>query len=495
MPALLGNWRSGSGPLATRLAQAIEEAAYRGELAKGWSLPSERSLADVLGLSRSTVVRAMEQLVEHGTVRRAQGAGTYIATPPQERVFAAIPPPLRAYYKHGATIAPSLAAAVFPTSDDLPPAALTLDSADFATLGNSASGYNIPGLPTTRQAVADLLTGSRFPTSPDSVILTTGATQALSMVFDLLLRSGDVVVVDAPTYPTTVDLLRRAGVQIIAAKNTTSGGVDTANLAHTALKMRATMAVVITTCNVATGATINAAARAPLVELAQKGVIVVDDLTLADYHRNEPPPHLGALQDHRNIISVGSFNKIYWGGLRAGWIRCHDSMMESLTWMKAKSDFGNSVPTQLILRKLLAHHAEITSTRRAQVRARAWQARTFLAEHLPDWTIEGTNQGPSLWVRLPVRDSAEFVAFAYKRNISTGYGGSYRSDGRGSPHIRLTLTADDHTFNTGLDQLHTAWVEFSPNRASPNRSAAPMLNRPKGTPAPPGNAVRRRRPH
>jgi len=141
MPALLGNWRSGIGPLATRLARAIEDAAYRGELAEGWSLPSERSLADVLDLSRSTVVRAMDQLAEHGTVRRAQGAGTFIATPPQQRAVAAIPPPLRAYYKHGATIAPSLAAAVFPTSDDLPQDALALNAEDFAALGNFGSGY------------------------------------------------------------------------------------------------------------------------------------------------------------------------------------------------------------------------------------------------------------------------------------------------------------------------------------------------------------------
>jgi len=157
-------------------------------------------------------------------------------------------------------------------------------------------------------------------------------------------------------------------------------------------------------------------------------------------------------------------------------------MIESLTWMKARSDFGNSIPTQLILRKLLAHHTEIATARRAQVRARARQAHTFLAEHLTDWTIQGTHQGPSLWIRLPVRDSAEFVAFAYKRNVSTGYGGIYRSDGRGSPHIRLTLTADDHTFELGLDRLYTAWTEFD---------AKPHASRPirgTGTQPPSGNS-------
>nr|WSY48848.1 PLP-dependent aminotransferase family protein [Streptomyces sp. NBC_00886] len=463
MSELLGNWRAGGGPLAARLACAIEDAVRRNELAGGVALPSERRLAAMLDLSRSTVIRAFELLTERGTVRRIQGSGTFIADLPPERIPDQLPPPLRTYYRAGSLVTPNLAAAVFPSARDLPLDALTFGVMDLPATDDSASGYAIPGLPSTRRAVAESLTATRFPTDPDSIIMTTGATQALSLVFDLMLTSEDVVVVDTPTYPTTLDMLRRRGVRIASAR-TSTGTVDTSALARTALRLKAKMVVVISTCNPATGATLPEANRAPLVELAHNGIMIVDDHTLADYHRGEPPHPLAALHDHRNIITVGSYNKLYWGGLRLGWLRSHSAMTESLTWVKAKTDFGNSVPSQALLRKLLPHHASIAAMRRRQVHERAIDVRSSLSDHLPDWSVEGTAQGPSMWIRLPLRDTAEFVSFAYRRNVSVGYGGTYRSDGGRSSHIRLTLTSDPDVIAAGLVDLRTAWQAFGSQR-------------------------------
>lgn len=461
---LLGNWRADGGPLAARLAQAIEDAVRRNELAEGTALPPERRLADALDLGRSTVVRALELLAERGVVRRVQGSGTFIATPPPERVPDRLPPPLRTYYRAaGALAAPNLAAAVFPSARDLPADALTFGPADLPTTDDPASGYTIPGLPSTRRAVAASLTATGLPTDPDSVIMTTGATQALSLVFDLMLTSEDIVVVDTPTYPTTLDMLRRHGVRIVSAR-TGTGPVDTSALTRTALRTAAKMVVVISTCNPATGSTLSEADRAPLLELAQHGIVVVDDHTLADYHRGEPPRPLAAVHDHRNIITVGSYNKLYWGGLRVGWLRSHRAMTESLTWVKAKTDFGGSVPSQALLRKLLPHHASIAAMRRRQVYERALDVRRFLSDQMPDWTVEGADQGPSLWIRLPVRDTADFVSHAYRRDICVGYGGTYRSDGGRSSHIRLTLTADPDVITAGLAELRTAWRAFGSRR-------------------------------
>jgi DNA-binding GntR family transcriptional regulator len=79
MPALLGEWRNGAGPLAQRLADAVEHAVERGELLEGWALPSERTLAAVLDISRSTMLRGMELLAKRGVVRRVHGSGTFVA--------------------------------------------------------------------------------------------------------------------------------------------------------------------------------------------------------------------------------------------------------------------------------------------------------------------------------------------------------------------------------------------------------------------------------
>jgi hypothetical protein len=230
------------------------------------------------------------------------------------------------------------------------------------------------------------------------------------------------------------------------------------------MKARAKMAVVMSTCNVATGHSATPAARHALVRLAQGGITVVDDHTLADYHPVPQPQPLAALGEQRNIITVGSFNKIYWGGLRMGWIRSHPSLVQSLIRTKAKTDAGSSVPSQIILAKLLPHHDAIAEERRTQVERRAASTRDFVGRELQDWAIEGAGHGPSMWIRLPVRDSGEFVAFSYRNGTAVGYGGMYRSDGRASQHIRLTLTSGDDEVAKGLAGLRAAWSAFPGRR-------------------------------
>ena len=126
MPALLGEWRTGAGSLAQRLADAVDQAVERGELVEGWTLPAERGLSSALDISRSTTVRAMELLRQRGTVRRVQGAGTYVAGRPATTRRASLPPGLRARYRLGSSTDPGIAAAAVPSASDLPSEALTL---------------------------------------------------------------------------------------------------------------------------------------------------------------------------------------------------------------------------------------------------------------------------------------------------------------------------------------------------------------------------------
>ncbi|MGW4728167.1 aminotransferase-like domain-containing protein [Streptomyces shenzhenensis] len=468
MPALLGEWRNGAGSLAERLAHAIEYAIGRNELLEGWLLPSERNLATVLDISRSTTVRGMELLAERGVVRRVQGAGTYVAGLPKGPTRTAMPPGLRAKYRLGTATDPGIAYATPPSPADLPAAALTLTAADLLDVhqNGAGSGYAIAGLDIARTAIAETLSRCGLPATPEALLVTTGATQSLSLVFEMLLTPGDVVIVDSPSYPTTLDLLRRTGVRIVPVR-TGDAMVGTDAVVRMARKTQAKMVVVMATCNVATGRSMTDAQQAALAQLAQSGVLVVDDRTLADYH--PAPTALGALTDHRNVITVGSFNKIYWGGLRIGWVRPHRSLVEALVRVKSRADAGSSVPSQILLTKLLPHHDAIVAHRRAEVERRTLLSSAFIRDELPDWRIEGAGIGPSQWIRLPVRDTAEFVGFAYERGTTVGYGGMYRSDGRPSAHLRVTLTSDDHHIMTALQNLRDAWSAFPAGRGRRRR--------------------------
>lgn len=467
IPELLGEWRNGTGSLAERLAVAIEQAVERGELLQHWRLPSERDLASVLGISRSTTVRSMEILAERGAIQRVHGSGTFVAGTRYPTRISSLPPSLRLKYQVGSNTDPGMISATVPSPVDLPSEALSLTAAELweAVPGGegSGSGYNLAGMAETRRAIAGMLTGRGLPTMPENLIITTGATQSLSLIFEQVLTPGDLVVVESPSYPTTLDMLRRVGAQIVPVR-TGDGSVDAHGLARVAARSRAKMIVVMAGCNVATGHSADNALRESLVDLAHRGVMIVDDHTLGDYNPNLSAGPVAAAGDHRNMVTVGSFNKIYWGGLRIGWLRSHPSLVQSLIRAKSKTDAGSSVPSQVILTKLLRHHEQIVEVRRSQVDRRAAHGRAFLEQALPTWQLEGARVGPSLWVRLPIRDSAEFVTFAYNHGTAIGYGGMYRSDGRASPHVRLTLTSGDAEVAQGLENLRVAWSAFPGKR-------------------------------
>src|SRR5262249_16689928 len=71
-----GRFADGPGPLYRRLAQAIADAAERGDLEPGAPLPAERVLAGLLGVSRTTAVAAYAELQERGVIERRRGSGT-----------------------------------------------------------------------------------------------------------------------------------------------------------------------------------------------------------------------------------------------------------------------------------------------------------------------------------------------------------------------------------------------------------------------------------
>ena len=72
---ILGSWAHGDAPLNEQLAGAVAARVRTGDLAPGDWLPSERDLAALLGISRTTVVSAYERLRTDGVIRSRRGSG------------------------------------------------------------------------------------------------------------------------------------------------------------------------------------------------------------------------------------------------------------------------------------------------------------------------------------------------------------------------------------------------------------------------------------
>src|SRR5262249_7894078 len=77
----------------------------------------------------------------------------------------------------------------------------------------------------------------------------------------------------------------------------------------------------------------------------------------------EPPPPVAASAPDASILSVGSLSKLFWAGVRVGWIRAPEPIVAPLARLKAVADLGGSLPAQVIASRLLASYEDIRRDR------------------------------------------------------------------------------------------------------------------------------------
>jgi len=222
--SLVGDFTSGPGPLYTRLARSLESAIERGALPPGTRLPPERPLAESLGVSRTTVVLAYGRLREAGLVESRQGSGTFVprrsptptrrpARESQGRSFLVDSVTRAAAEEPADTI--SFMGACLPAGDGELVAAWEDARADIESLARHA-GYSAQGLPALRRAIASDFERRGLPTSPDEVLITGGAQQAIDLVTRLLVRPGAAVALEDPTYLGAIDAIGLAGARRVS---------------------------------------------------------------------------------------------------------------------------------------------------------------------------------------------------------------------------------------------------------------------------------------
>jgi DNA-binding transcriptional MocR family regulator len=264
----IGAWTKRPGPRYERLAGAIGDLIARESSPPGCRLPPERELAALLGVSRGTVVAAYGALAERGVVTRRQGSGTRVAGEP-----APAPPdaPRHLYAHFGRFLgapAPQVDLAFgAPYVDDL---VWQLQSrvADVMRGGAPLHGYAPLGLPALREGIAARMTADGTPTESDQVLITPGAQGALALLTGTLVRPGDRVVVEAPTYPGAVELFSRAGASIVALPRDHTGPRPD-DLRHALSAMGAAFVFLIPTCHNPTGTVMHEQRRRELLRVCQ----------------------------------------------------------------------------------------------------------------------------------------------------------------------------------------------------------------------------------
>lgn len=463
--AHLGAWAEGSGRLHERLSRGIGSVIERGELPGDTLLPTERELAAVLGVSRTTVVSAYNALKRDGRLVSRQGRGTWIpaamsaaragsTTPVTTELFGTM------LGDHTGTI--DLTTACPPANPVLERTIREWGVGDLtATLGGR--GYLPAGVPELRAAVAGHLGDHGLPTQPEQIVITTGGHQAISLAVSLLVRPDAAVITEDPTYPGALDILRARGARVIGLPMD-DAGIVVDGMGAAVAEHRPSLIYLVPSFHNPTGTVLDPERGALIADLSRRtGVPVLEDEILRDIwiQGRRPGPFLAAHEPDAPILTVGSLSKTIWGGLRLGWIRGPRSLAERLTRARLLADLGGSIVVQSLATHLIPHIDEAAEVRRATVRHAAGVAAAALDAHLPEWAHRSPQGGAALWLRMPWGDARSFAQLCHRFGVSVLPGAVMSTNGGHGDRLRVSLLGPADELHEGIARMAAAWHAYN----------------------------------
>ena len=389
--------RDGPGPLHRQLEHELREAIRSGRLAADATLPSTRSLAAELGVSRGVTVEAYEQLAAEGYLVTRPGAAARVAT-------CALPTAEREQSR--AATAPALHVDLRPGRPDLDlfPREAWLRSMRkvLSTAPSHSLGYlDGRGVPELREVLASYLGRVRGTSSrADDVVITAGFTQGLGLVAAVLAAAGvRRVAVEDPTLPESRLVIEDAGAEAVTVP------VDEAGLRVDLLAETDVGAVVVTPAHhYPTGAVLAADRRAALLEWARRtSALIVEDDYDAEFRYDRQP--VGALQGLApdRVVYAGTTSKVLAPGLRLGWLVAPPELAPSLAEAKLRADLGSPAIEQLCFADFVDRGELGRHLRRMRpvYRDRRDALLRALRQHLPELTPVGASAGLHVLCWLP----------------------------------------------------------------------------------------------
>jgi DNA-binding transcriptional MocR family regulator len=460
----LGRWSAGRGPLHLLLARRLRELVEAGELAAGARLPPERELARRLAVGRSTLVAAYELLRQEGCLTRRQGSGTWVASVGTDDrrpgVEATAHPMFLSFLEPPDGVLQMACAA--PASP--PPELFEAYRVGLERMASVTGdiGHHPAGHPELRVALARSYTDRGLPTTPEQIIVTTGAQQALALLVRLFVSPGDTALVEGPTYPGMLELLREAAADIAWVPGGATG-LDASAWCRTLVERRPALAYLVPTFHNPTGTVIPALVRRRLVELARVHDVplVEDEVVHGLSFIGDPPPALATFGPAEHVVTVGSLSKILWGGLRVGWIRARADVVTRLARLKATQDLGGNVPVQFAAVELVPRIGELSRRRAELLRVRHDHLCARLTRDLPDWRFRPAEGGQTLWVRLPFGDGSSFAQVALRHGVAVLPGASLHPIGGDADHVRIPFLADAAQSDEAVDRMAAAWRAYT----------------------------------
>ena len=351
-------------PLYQQLYNWLREAILNGKLAAGTRLPSTRSLASELAVSRNTVLIAFEQLLAEGYLESKVGAGTYVThlLPDEMLQVDRGEAPVRHIARSGGVLTQSHSAtsplAFRPNLPGLDVFPIELWSKLTARCWRQQPrellGYGpAAGYQPLREAIAEYLQVSRaVKCAADQVIIVNGSQQALDLAARVLLSRGDEVWFEDPGYLGARYALLSNKARLVPVRPDAEGFDLQMALAKQPL---AKLVYVTPSAQYPLGMPLSLARRLALLEWAQRNDswIIEDDYSSEYRYTGRPLASLQGLDTAGRVIYVGTFSKVLFPALRLGYLVVPAALTSTFVQARFSLDIHSATIDQAVLTEFI----------------------------------------------------------------------------------------------------------------------------------------------
>ncbi|MBG9824365.1 GntR family transcriptional regulator [Bacillus safensis] len=444
-------------PKYIQIIQFIKDKIGNGEWPIGSKIPSQRTLAKHFEVNRSTVITALEELMADGLIEGRMGKGTVVTNNTWTLLAKNSAPDWDQYVTSGIQ-RPSqkivqeinksesnsdlIQLSKGELSKEIFPLTAMKEMMGKVSQNIEAFGYEEPkGYLPLREALSGYLRTIGIQGSSSSILIVSGALQALQLISMGLLQRGSTVYLDQPSYLYSLHVFQSAGMKLTGVPMDNDGLLP--EHIHVARGEQGRAILYTNPCfHNPTGISMSERRREEILAASENAQlpIIEDDIYRELWIDAIPPNPIKTRDKNGHVLYIGSLSKTLSPGLRIGWIVGPESVIERLSDIKMQTDYGSSSLSQRVAAEWFTsgEYQQHLEQVRSQLKVRRQLVMSLLETNLKNvatWNIP--KGGFFVWVKiLPSLSMKSLYTKALTKGILLNLGSIYAQE-KGN-YIRLS---------------------------------------------------------
>lgn len=454
-------------PIYKQIIEQIKTLIRTNQLIPGSLLPPERKLAEMLGVNRTTVLNAYRELKADGILTSQVGKGTIVTdelyNKGQKKYYVQAPPWPHLLSDYARKLDNNTVRELLETANktDIISFAAGVPSPHLdameAIRGIEQSVFDQPqhqalkmspteGFMYLRESISQYVYETRgIICEPDHVLVLAGAQQGIDIAARLFINSGDTVVVEKPSYLSALQVFSACGARVIGVPME-EDGMDMEKLEYILKRYRPKFIYTMPTFQNPTGIVMSLEKRKKILKLAyeHKIPIIEDDPYGQMQYEGEAIPTLYQLDDQEYVLHLNSFSKIFFPGLRIGYLIASEAVINQFAQVKQLTDLHANSISQYIVHRFLEskqykqHFEALINIYHKKLNL---MCHCLSTNQLSGLTFNRPIGGFYIWCKLPPNiNYRRFYHELADRGVTYVPGHVFFYDGSGAEYARLNFT-------------------------------------------------------